>query len=215
MDLNAKDKARLQKAIEGRNSEQGFVLGTTSDYKALADAGYVQFNETIKEGKSIAIRASDEGVAAFNALSGGGAQTQAPVGEVATTTGTAAFKITKAVPVPTVRRRVGDSASKYPFDALEVGDSFHVPPTEAMPNPAKSLASSVTAANLRFATKVPGQHLSRKKTMVDNYELTRKFIIRAVDEKDPEGKGARIWRVEVSAGEGSTDEATDAAEAAE
>jgi hypothetical protein len=47
--------------------------------------------------------------------------------------------------------RGGRNRSVYPFDALAVGQSFHVPASEAKPNPAKSLASTVSSANKRNA----------------------------------------------------------------
>lgn len=191
----------LTAAVEGRNSQQGFVYAKEGDYKELFDANLVEFNKSQKTGAGknlqIAVRATDAGVAALQAHQGGGTATNQPAGNVATTS---AFQLRKNINIPEVRRRVGDGASKYPFDDMEIGDSFHVPVSEAMPKPAKSLASSVTAANHRFAEKVPGQHKTRKGTMVDNYKLNRKFVIRPVGKDDPDGPGARIWRVALKEG---------------
>lgn len=89
---------------------------------------------------------------------------------------TSGIEIDDGIPVPTVRR--GSNGSRYPFDALAVGQSFHVPVSESKPNPAKSLASTVSAATKRS-------------------EGAKKFIVRAVDQSDPKGPGARVFRVEV------------------
>lgn len=194
MDLNAKDKERLQRAVEGTNSSQGYIMGTKAEFKTLADQNLVLFNDTIKDGNRVAVKASDAGIAAFNAASGGGTSTSNPAGVVATT---AAFKITKGVELPAIRRRVGEATgSRYPFDTMEVGDSFHVPSSDAMKNPAKSLASSVTAANRRYSVKAEGQHKTHKGNMIDNYTYVRNYTIRAVTKAggDPDGDGARIWR---------------------
>jgi hypothetical protein len=201
MELNAKDTARLARAVEGRNSAQGFVYGTKQEYKTLLDAGLVDFDEAKKDGNKIAMRASDAGLAAFTATQGGGTPTNAPAGVVTPTAEKPAFKITKEIPMPKVRRREGESGSKYPFDALEIGDSFHVPITADMPDPKKSMASSITAAKMRYSNKLEGQHKSRRGTMVDNVEFTRNFAVRAVGKDDPEGPGARVWRVPLAKGD--------------
>lgn len=189
--LNKKDAGLLQRAIEGRNSSQGYVLGSKNEFKSVADAGLVEFNDTIKDGNKVAVRASDAGVAAWNAMNPTGA-TSAPAGGVATT---ASYAITKGIALPAIKRRVGEATgSKYPFDTMEPGDSFHVPKSDDMPNPAKSIASSVTAANMRYAEKAPGTHKTPKGNEVQNVKYTRHFQIRAVGKDDPGGEGARIWR---------------------
>ena len=50
------------------------------------------------------------------------------------------------------RRRASRGAGeKYPFDSLEVGKGFFIAATEKMPEPAKSLASTVSSAQARYA----------------------------------------------------------------
>jgi hypothetical protein len=53
------------------------------------------------------------------------------------------------------RRRGGfgghGAPQRYPFDSLEVGDTFFVPVSEKVPDPVKSLGSSISVANLRYA----------------------------------------------------------------
>lgn len=186
--LNAKDKDRLQRAVDGNKSEQGYSFGTKQEYNSLVGAGYVVFNDAIKDGNKFALKATDTGIAALASGSNGGA---VAVSASAKPT----FEIRKQIALPPMKRRAaGEVGSKYPFDRLEVGDSFHVKPDADMPDPAKSLASSVTAANRRYAEKLEGTHKSRKGKEIQNYRYTREFTVRAVDKTDPDGEGARIWR---------------------
>lgn len=184
--LNAKDKERLQRAVDGNNSENRYSLGTKQEYGSLVTAGFVVFNDTIKDGNKFALKATEAGISALAAAGGNGGGAAAAK---------SAFEIRKQIALPPMKRRVaGELGSKYPFDKLEVGDSFHVKPTANMPDPAKSLASSVTASNRRYAEKVDGTHTSRKGKEIQNYRYTREFTVRAVDKTDPDGEGARIWR---------------------
>lgn len=189
--LNAKALALLQRLIEATNSATGYIFGTKAEYKVLSDAGYAEFNEAVKDGNKVAVRASPAGVAAFNEQSGG----QANGGTSQPAPAASTFKITKGLQMPAIKRRVGEATgSKYPFDGMEVGDSFHVPNTDDLPNAAKSLASSVTAANMRYATKGEGTHKTPKGNDRPNYVYSRVYQIRAVGKDDPDGAGARIWR---------------------
>lgn len=49
------------------------------------------------------------------------------------------------------RRSNRGGGEKYPFGGLEVGKGFFVAETEKMPDPAKSLASTVSSATARYA----------------------------------------------------------------
>lgn len=80
---------------------------------------------------------------------------------------------------------------KYPFDKLNVGQSFFVPNTKEKPQMAKALASTVSAATAKYDKPIEGKFtVNRKGEKVQAKERTRKFVIRAVD------GGARIWRTE-------------------
>lgn len=190
--LSAKEKAKLGKVVEATKSATGFIVSTAADMKTLVDAGFVAANPS----DATQFKATDAGLTAMGVPAGSTApppvKTPSP------------FKIVKGIALPPSKRRVGETAgSQYPFDDLEIpegaewGDSFHVAKTEKMPDPAKSLASSVTAANMRFSKPEAGQHKTRKGTMKDNYQFTRMFQIREVGADDPEGPGARIWRTKV------------------
>lgn len=109
-----------------------------------------------------------------------------------------AFLIESNVALPTTTARA--SSAVYPFDQLEVGQSFFVPATEAKPEPHVSLASTVASANKRHAVEIEGEtRVDRKGNTVAATRQVRKFIVRK-DVKD-EVVGARVWRVEVPAGE--------------
>lgn len=58
------------------------------------------------------------------------------------------------MPEETAIRRGGKRASKYPFDKLEIGQSFHIPKTDKMPDPVQAIASSITQARRRFSEPV-------------------------------------------------------------
>lgn len=97
------------------------------------------------------------------------------------------FVIEDGFTLPVVKRG-GKKADIYPFDKIEVGQSFFVPATEAKPNPAKVLASTVSSATKRYKTETPA----------------RKFTVRARKQGETEGSplgkaevsdGARIYRI--------------------
>lgn len=107
---------------------------------------------------------------------------------------TAAVSIDKGIPVP-VGKRGPTRVETYPFSKMEIGDSIFIPTSEAQPNPAKDLSSTVGSATKRYnvataemetATRRNGTTFQRAKM-----QQTRKFIIRPVE------GGARIWRVAV------------------
>ena len=133
-----------------------------------------------------------------------------------------AVQIDSDVPIPQLIRPKSSKIKKkrYPFDQLEIGQSFHLPLTEDQPKPWKTVAPFLTAENSR--SKVPVEphemvKVTKKRIVVDDkgekmkekgklvyekYEVeelktaqTKKFIARRVDDSDPAGHGARIFRV--------------------
>jgi hypothetical protein len=98
------------------------------------------------------------------------------------------FKIEKDVPPP--KARIRQSSNVYPFDSLEIGESFFVPNTVEKPDIAKTLSSTVSSANARYAVETGETKISRRtgeETKVKRQ--TRNFIVRPVE------GGARIWRM--------------------
>jgi hypothetical protein len=56
------------------------------------------------------------------------------------------------------RRKVPLGSRKYDFDTLELNEGLFIPATEEMPNPKKSLASSVSSANRKYAEFNPPRY---------------------------------------------------------
>lgn len=169
-----------------------------SVYAPLVEAGLVEINPGMTdENGNVATRATQKGIesldsaatVADNATSEATSATAA-TGETGETQKVKTmFKIEDSIPVPTISGR-GRGGNVYPFDALEVGQSFFVPNSEDKPNAAKSLASTVSSATARFA--VPSEDgatkTNKKGETVPVMVETRKFVVRAVE------GGARVWR---------------------
>ena len=165
----------------------------------LVEAGLVEINPAmVNEAGEIATRATQAGIESLD--SGGivvdNATTEAN-SETAATGKTekvkSMLKIEDGVPVPAISGR-GRGVKVYPFDQLEVGQSFFVPNCESKPNAAKSLASTVSSATARYA--VPAEDgatkTNKKGEVVPVMVETRKFVVRSVEEDGV--KGARVWR---------------------
>ena len=131
-------------------------------------------------------------------------------------------KIDSDIPVPKMKRVAPKTKKKprYPFDELEIGQSFHLPATEDQPEPWKNVARFLTAANTKSKLPVEphemvkvtkkrivldenGEKMKEKgKLVYEKYQIeelktaqTKKFICRRVGQDDPAGEGARVFRV--------------------
>lgn len=150
------------------------------------------------DANKVAIRVTEAGSAFLTA----GAN---PVAEAATSEPTASkFEIFTGAVLPPAKPRGGGfgagAPKKYPFDEMEVDSFFFVAKSAAVPDPLKTLGSTVSSANLRFAEQTGektvtrakrgkgnkleldanGQKIMETKT-VPTWKLTRKFEIRPVD----------------------------------
>lgn len=132
------------------------------------------------------------------------------------------YEIIDDAELPPIKRGGGGGGAptKYPFDQLDVGKSFFVPATAKLPNPLKTLGSTISSANHRYATVTGEKTVERSKRGARNklvldangnkimetknvptYEFTRKFTIRGVKSGVEYGKwvapadGALIARV--------------------
>lgn len=179
-------EATLEKIVEATlDNSVGFLHTSPAVHVPLIEAGLVEINpEIINQAGEVATRATEKGIAAVNA------NVQPAVTAVA---GKPSFVLESNIPVPTVKRG-GRGGDMYPFDSMEVGQSFFVAATEDKPEPAKSLASTVSSATARYA--VPAEDgamkTNRKGVEVPVMIETRKFVIRSMTENGT--KGARIWR---------------------
>lgn len=170
-----------------------------SVYTPLVEAGLVEINPGMTdENGNVATRATQKGIESLDS-----AATVADNATSEATSATAAtgetqkvktmFKIEDSIPVPTISGR-GRGGNVYPFDQLEVGQSFFVANSEDKPNAIKSLASTVSSATARYAVpSADGATKTNKKgETVPVMVETRKFVVRSVEENGV--KGARVWR---------------------
>ena len=113
------------------------------------------------------------------------------------------YGVIKGAVLPPSKRgfaKGGGAPTQYPFDTMEIGDSFFVPKSEKHPNPEKTLGSTVSSANTRFAvdtgttkTVTRNKRGPKNKLVLDAagnkiqetvtlpvYQHTRKFSLRPV-----------------------------------
>lgn len=192
-------------------SESGFLMLTQAEGADVVGAGLATVDTANVEGDKAAVSLTEAGVklAAENA--------PATAGAPAASNG---YKIDDAVAMPTASARRSREGG-YPFDKLEVGQSFHVAKTADNSDPVTRLQSSVSGARTRYAVKVPGETetvtvkeyqrgeggkgyakgadgkrivVSSKTETRPKMAVTRDFTVKAVDASDPRGEGARVWR---------------------
>jgi hypothetical protein len=140
----------------------------------------IEQNESIKneEGEQ-ATRATAEGIEYIDSLS---AATK--VGEPKPErTEKMSFAIETGIEMPKTVRGGGVGNSIYPFDKLEVGQSFFVADKTA-----KAMAGTVSSATQRYAKETGKMRTNRKGNEVPEMDLVREFKVRAVE------GGCRIWR---------------------
>jgi len=183
--------------VTATTGEAGYAFASAKAAKVLVAEGLVEQNETItNEGGDFATRATEKGIATMNEQNQN--QNTGTEGASAAPAVASNFAIVADVAMPGASRG-GRSTETYPFDKLEAGQSFFVAATEAKPNPAKSLASTVTSANERYAVEIEGEtRVNRKGNTVPATRQTREFAVRTVEDGAPWGfpgvKGAGVWR---------------------
>lgn len=152
--MNRKNFALLGTIVASMANEAApYHMATEAAVKGLATekpVSLVETNTDIKDGDKFAVRASEAGVAFFNDEAN-----KAKYAEPATPKERPALTIGTGFVVPEGLKTT--KAELYPFDTLEVGGYIFVPVSESKPNPAKSLASTVSAATKRYAKEVPGK----------------------------------------------------------
>ena len=161
----------------------------------LVEAGLVEINPAMtNENGEVATRATQKGI---ESLDSAAIVVDNSNSETAATGKTekvkSMLKIENDVPVPAISGR-GRGGNVYPFDQLEVGQSFFVANSESKPNAAKSLASTVSSATARYAvaSEDGATKTNKKGEVVPVMVKTRKFVVRRAEEDGV--KGARVWR---------------------
>ena len=173
-------EASLAEIVAATNAGS-FVMTSPAVHNPLIEAGLVEINpEITNEAGEIATRAIIKPTET---------ETQTAMTEEQPTQTSFAFELESNVPMPSIVGR-GRTSTTYPFEQMEVGQSFFVANTEAKPNAAKSMASTVSSATARFAVpKVPAETKANKAgEQVPVMVNTRQFVVRSVE------GGARVWR---------------------
>lgn len=195
--LNSKQKKLHERIIKATNSDEGFVHVDETEVAPLVAAGLVEVNIEMRD---------NVGNVAARAIT----QEKEPAVSNINTAETAAVKAAPkfaiaSVALPAVSRAPREGAM-YPFDQLEVGQSFFVPddPTKLDKDgkhvkAAKSLASTVTSANERYSEVIEGEfRVNRKGATVPATRQLRTFAVRAVADGAPWGSpgvsGAAVGR---------------------
>lgn len=169
--MNKKSVALMGAIAAAMLAEPGYHLATPAEAKELIEGGFAEQNPAIADGDKLATRLTEAG-SAEHAKANGGTGTGTDSAPAASS-----FAIEDNIALPSARG--GKGGSVYPFEQLGVNQSFFVPATTERPNPAKSLASTVSSATKRY----------------EGAEPARKFTVRSVDETaQGRGKGARVWR---------------------
>lgn len=132
---------------------------------------------------------------AFAAADAKGSGKPTPIAAAApAATGISAIRSDIAIPPKSSGGRGG--ATLYPFDKLEIGQSFGV-----VGKTQKGMASTVSSANKRALEVVKDG--AGKAVVVNGKELTRptkRFVSGAVDPAtDPDKASVRIWRIALDA----------------
>ena len=181
-------------------SEAGYTMTDFLVSSPLIALELVEINKDItNEAGEYATRATQKGIELV--MSNAPVETNAAA--AAPVAGKPVYVIEDNVALPAAKR-TGRSTSSYPFDALQIGQSFFIPASEKHPDPAKSLASTITGATARYdEVSTTETVLTRKGNTVPKRTHTRKFVIKAVDDgapwNQPGVKGAGVWRVELPA----------------
>lgn len=203
-------KAMIASVVAIAASDTGFLMLTQAEGADIVNAGLAVVDTANVEGDKAAVSLTEEGkkLAAENGAGD------------ATTSGAGKYEIESDVVMPTGATRRGREGS-YPFDKLEIGQSFHVAKTAENPDPTNRLASSVSGARVRFSVETGETETVEVKRYQRNPEgkgfakdaeghrivegtetvtrpklqVTRDFAVKSVGADDPKGEGARVWRI--------------------
>jgi hypothetical protein len=195
---------QLLAQIVDATQKGGFVYVTVEEGKPLVDHDpqLIEVNPTILDPMDANKAAARATVAGAEYVANAGDSVSPVAANDASATLVSAFSIITDAALPASRRGAGGGGApiKYPFDKLEIGQSFFVPVSAEHPNPVKTLGSTVSSANMRYAEETGAtREVTRAKrgdgnkalldaagnkvtetVKVPVYKYTRKFSIRAV-----------------------------------
>jgi hypothetical protein len=140
--------------VGGTQGEAGFAYVPKADAEKLlkVEPTFITLDASVKNAQGqIKAVATSVAIEALTNQAGNTAQSE-PAAQKETVT-TTTYEIRTLTVLPAILRG-GKKADSYPFEKLaafpDAGNSFFVPATEAKPNPAKNLASTVASANKRY-----------------------------------------------------------------
>lgn len=199
-----KDKEQRAKLVEllafivaGTQGQFGYALVPEALANQILkyEPTFVKFkNDTPDPAGSLQVFATSLGVAAVRPSGEKQTITSADVATVnASDLVKPVFDVAYDIPLPPPSTRGGGfKTSIYPFDTMNVNGTFFVAATEAKPNPAKSMISTISAANRRYLAAYPPKHAKAgQPTGKDG----RKFVVRPRNLAEHKEVGARVWRI--------------------
>lgn len=172
-------------------------IPATPDATALVGAGLIEVNASMLNDKQeAAARATEAGIAKHNeANAGAGTAGAAPA-----VAAKPKFEI-ETIAMPVAKRNPGGAQNLYPFDDLPAPgadgkvSAFFVPVTAERPEPWKSLASTVSSAQKRYATKTGTENYTAGDGSIkqrNTYSYGRKFRVSPGEKNGT--KGAYVSR---------------------
>lgn len=188
-ELSKKDQATLD-MIARATVEQGFIYIAEKLVKKLVDNGLVEVNNDMKdEAGNPAVRTIQQVVVQIQ---------QQGTQEMK-------FELSTGIAIPPATRKSSGSRSIYPFEQMEVGQSFFVADADkpikskdgtVMYDAFQGMTSVLSSANDRFS-ELTGNTVIAKKGKLAGKEVAekrylRRFVQRAVEENGV--KGTRVWR---------------------
>lgn len=188
------DKVLLKQIVDATKAD-GFVY-----LSAIDGNQFLQHNPPLIVVNTSMADPSDPAKFAVKSTADAATFLDAPVSNEAQAT--SPYEVITGAVLPASKRgnKGGGAPTVYPFDKLEIGQTFFVPVSEKHPDPVKTLGSTVSSANMRFA-KPTGETVKKERTkrgqgnkavldaagnkvkeMVDVpvYKYERKFSIRPV-----------------------------------
>lgn len=184
--------------LTATDSEAGFGYVAPKEADALEERGLAEVKRDMVEDGNYAARITDAGRELLSKSDTKTESTRVSAAPVA------AAGLVAGVAIPEPKRAVGGRQGKFPFDQMEVGHSFFVPDVPGSDKPmAKSLASTISTANQRYAEVIEGEFReNRSGEKVPATRLTRKFEVRHMDDGAAWGEqyagqsGAGVWRTQ-------------------
>lgn len=140
------------RAVADAMGKDGHLMVDPAFLTPYVNAGLVEANNQITDAAmNVATRLTEDGAQRIGFdMAGAADETEGEDVEAAS----GGFEIDNDVPVPTTKRTRARRGNKYPFDALQVNGSFHIPETaeKSAKELLKSFGSQLSLANLKYST---------------------------------------------------------------